>query len=426
MPTQIGKYHLRRLLGEGASGKVYLALDTFSGEDVALKVIDQERLRDPKLGEATRGQFMSEASLAGKLAHPHIVSIFEAVMQDDTGYVAMEYVPGGSLLNFTPPENLLPVEDVVQIGFKSCSALDYAFRKGIVHRDLKPANILIVDGENANIKVADFGAALLQAGGETTQRRIVGTPGYMSPEQVTGGALTLHSDMYAMGVVLYELLTGRRPFIASDLAELFEKIKHREPVRPSAIRAAVPERLDPILLRLLSKRPEDRYPTWADLGLEIAQVGKLSVYQRGIPDSEKFGILRSSAFFQHINDAQVWELVQASRWSRLPAGHAILREDEPGQSLFYLAAGNVKVTKRGRLLNALKAGECFGEMAYIRGGAELRQATVESMADVVIAEFDKDAMARMSEACRLEIAHGLLRLLAERLALANERVAQTA
>lgn len=424
MPTRIGKYQLRRLLGEGASGKVYLALDTFSGKDVALKVIDKKRLHDPQLGDATRRQFLREASLAGKLAHPHIVSIFEAVMQDDAGYVAMEYVPGGNLLKFTAPENLLPVEDVIQIGFKSCSALDYAFRQGIVHRDLKPANLLIVD--SANIKVADFGAALLQTSSKTTQQRIMGTPGYMSPEQLMGGTLTLHSDMYTMGVVLYELLTGRRPFISSDMAELFEKIRQREPVRPSAIRSSLPEKLDPIILRLLSKRPEDRYPTWADLGLEIAQVGKLSVYQRGIPDSEKFGILRSSAFFQHINDAQIWELVQASRWSRLPAGRAIHREDEPGQSLFYLAAGNVKVTKRGRLLNALRAGECFGEMAYIRGGTESRQATVESMSDVLYAEFDNDALARMSEACRLEIAHGLLRLLAERLALANERVAQTA
>ncbi|MGH8640989.1 MAG: cyclic nucleotide-binding domain-containing protein, partial [Burkholderiales bacterium] len=109
-----------------------------------------------------------------------------------------------------------------------------------------------------------------------------------------------------------------------------------------------------------------------------------------------------------------------------PAGHVILRGDEPGQGLFYLAAGHVKVTERGRLLNALRTGECFGEMAYIRDGAEPRQATVESMADVLVAEFDNAAMARMSEACRLEIAHGLLRLLAERLALANERVAQTA
>jgi eukaryotic-like serine/threonine-protein kinase len=423
VPTQIGKYQLRRLLGEGASGKVYLALDTFSGEDVALKVIDQERLRDPKLRDSTRRQFMSEASLAGKLAHPHIVSIFEAVLQDDAGYVAMEYVPGGNLLKFTAPGNLLPVEDVIQIGFKSCSALDYAFRQGIVHRDLKPANILVKEG--VNIKVADFGAALLQSV-ESTQQWVLGTPGYMSPEQIMGGALTLHSDMYTMGVVLYELLTGRRPFISSDMEELFKKIRQREPVRPSAIRSSLPEKLDPILLRLLSKRPEDRYPTWADLGLEIAQVGKLSVYQRDIPDSEKFGFLRSSAFFQHINDAQIWELVQASRWNRFPAGHAIHREDEPGQSLFYLAAGYVKVTKRGRLLNVLRTGECFGEMAYIRREAELRQATVESMADVLVAEFDNAALARMSEACRLEIAHGLLRLLAERLALANERVAQPA
>ena len=423
METQVGKYELRSLLGEGASGKVYRALDTFTGKDVALKVIDGRILHDPSVGELTRGQFMSEASLAGKLAHPHIVSIYEAVMRDDSGYVAMEYVPGGSLARFTKPESLLSVEDVIQIGFKSCSALDYAFRQGIVHRDIKPANILVVEG--TNIKVADFGAALLNQV-ESTQNLLIGTPSYMSPEQIAGAELTLHSDMYTMGVVLYELLTGRRPFVASDIAALFEKITGEDPTPPSGVRSVLPAKLDPIILRLLSKRPEDRYPTWADLGLEIAQVGKLSVYQREIPDSEKFATLRKSELFEPVNDAQIWELVQASRWSRLPSGRAILREDEPGQSLFYLAAGDLKVTKKGRLLNVLKAGEYFGEMAYIQGEGAPRQATVESMTDVVIAEFDHDAMERLSEGCRLQVAHGLLRTLVERLALANQRIAQTA
>ena len=423
MQTRVGKYELKKLLGEGASAKVYLALDTYANAEVALKVIDKHVLEDSGAGELTRGQFMNEASLAGKLAHPHIVAILEAVMDEDSGYVAMEYVPGGNLARFTKPEGLLPVEDVIQIGFKSCSALDYAFRQGIVHRDIKPANILVVEG--TNIKVADFGAALLKTG-ESTQDLVVGTPSYMSPEQITGAALTHHSDMYTMGEVLYELLTGQRPFTASSMAALFQKITQEKAVAPSAARASVSSKLDPIILRVLSKRPEDRYPTWAELALDIAQAGRLSVYQRDIPDSDKFGVLRKSELFEQINDAQLWELVHASRWTRLPAANVIIREDEPGQSLYLLAQGQVKVTKRGRLLDVLKAGECFGEMAYIQGETAPRQATVQSMTDALIVEFDNTSLGRMSENCQLQFTRELMRTVVERLILAYQRISQMA
>ena len=174
----------------------------------------------------------------------------------------------------------------------------------------------------------------------------------------------------------------------------------------------------------MSKRPEDRYPTWADFALDIAQVGKLSVYQREVPDSDKFSVLRKSDLFAQINDAQIWELVHASRWTRLPTASVMIREDEPGQSLFLLAQGEVKVTKRGRLLNVLKSGECFGEMAYIEGGSMPRQATVQSMTDVLIAEFDNAALGRMSDRCQIQFARGLLRTLVERLALADVRISQ--
>jgi hypothetical protein len=208
------------------------------------------------------------------------------------------------------------------------------------------------------------------------------------------------------------------------MEELFRKIANETPPRPGAIRGDVPPQLDQIVLRMIGKRPADRYPTWAELALELAQVGKLSVYQREIADSEKFDFLCKSGIFGRLNDAHLWELVHCSRWSRLPPRTAILREDEAGQSMYLLGAGQLKVTKRGRLLNVLKAGECFGEMAFIEGGAATRHATVEAMTDVLIAEFDPAGMARLSEGCRLQIAHGLLRSLVERLAMANARIAQ--
>ena len=134
---------MQKLLGKGATGTVYLAKDTFSGKEVALKTIEPEVFRDPEFGTVYRSQFLNEASLAGKLRHPHIVAILDAVVEEDSGHIAMEIVSGGDLAQYVQPGKLLPVEDVLQIGFKCCGALEYAFAQGIVHRDIKPANIMI-------------------------------------------------------------------------------------------------------------------------------------------------------------------------------------------------------------------------------------------------------------------------------------------
>jgi serine/threonine protein kinase len=241
---------------------------------------------------------------------------------------------------------------------------------------------------------------------------------------MTGRPLTHHSDMYAMGVMLYELLAGRRPFVGPTMEEVFRRIVNETPDAPSKYRGEVPARLDEIVLRMIGKHPNERYPTWAELALDLAQVGKLSVYQREIGDSEKFGTLRKSELFGTLNDAHLWELVHSSRWSRLPPRSTILHEDQAGKSMFLLGTGELKVTKRGRLLNVLKGGECFGEMAFIQGTAN-RQATVEAMTDALIAEFDATTLTRLSESCRLQIAQGMLRTLADRLALANDRIAQS-
>jgi hypothetical protein len=206
--------------------------------------------------------------------------------------------------------------------------------------------------------------------------------------------------------------------------ELFRSIASTTPAPPSSTRREVPAQLDAIVLRMMSKRPEDRYPTWAELALELAEVGKLSVYRQDVADSEKFGFLRRSDVFGRLNDAHLWELVHSSRWSRSPPRTAILREDEEGHSMFLLAAGEVKVTKRGRLLNVLKAGECFGEMSFIQRSMSSRHATVEAMTDVLVTEIDPAALSALSEGCRLEIADGLLRSLVERLTLANDRISQ--
>jgi serine/threonine protein kinase len=421
LSLQIGKYDIRRQLGKGATGTVYLAVDTFSGKEVALKVIEPEVFKDPEFGAVYRSQFLNEASLAGKLRHPHIVAILDAVVLEDSGHIAMEVVSGGDLSQHVSADTLLPVSDVLQIGFKCCGALAYAFNEGIVHRDIKPANIMIAQG--TNVKIADFGAALLRKA-HAVQTASIGSPYYMSPEQLEQAPLTHHSDMYCLGVVLYELLTGQKPFMAGSLEMLAEKILHQEPAPPSSLRAALPKEIDRVVLRALGKKPQFRYDTWAEFSLELSNICKLVLPSESIMDSEKYVALKRVEMLANLSDAELWELAQAGRWTRIAAKQAIIRENDPGKSFFFLAQGQVKVTLEGRLLNTISEGECFGEMAYIRGGEMPRHATVEAMMGILLAEFEPEPLARMSLGAQLQLTRALVRNLVDRLDLANARLAK--
>ena len=418
---QIGKFQVIKELGKGASGTVYLALDTYSGKDVALKMLDPNIIGAADFDRSNFHQFMNEASLAGKLSHPHIAAILEASVTEHSGYIAIEYVPGGDLSQYTRPGKLLSPQDAIQVAFKSCGALDYAFRQGIVHRDIKPANILVVSG--TDIKVGDFGAAYLRSA-PGTQIASIGSPFCMSPEQASGGPLDHHSDMFSLGVVLYQLFTGKRPFEAPSLDQLFDQIRKVEPLAPSGHRAELGPDIDRIILQMLAKDPGQRYPSWAELALDIARIGRLSVYQSAIPDSEKFEALKTVKLLTRLDDAEIWELVQIGKWSRVPPRTTIVHEGDPGRSLFLLGAGTTKVTKQGRLLNLLEAGECIGEMSYVEDGRIPRQATVESMTDVLLAEFEKEAVESVSLRCRYQFSLALLHSLVERLAMADDRLVQ--
>ena len=417
---QVGKYDVQKLLGKGSTGTVYLAKDTFTGREVALKTIEPEVFRDPKFGEIYRAQFLNEASLAGKLRHPHIAAILDAVVGEDSGHIAMELVTGGDLSQHSKPGTLLPPADVLQIGFKCCAAMDYAYREqGIVHRDLKPANIMISRG--TDIKIADFGAAFLKRG-EQAQNAAMGSPYYMAPEQIQGADPTFHSDMYSLGVVLYELLVGRRPFLADKLEALIEKIQMEEPAPPSALRHELPRDIDAVVLRALRKDPGQRYGTWAQFGVEISKVIGQVMPASAIPETEKYLAMSKVEMLQLLTDAEFWELVGAARWARMAKGSAVVLEGKPGRSFYFLAKGQAKVTRQGRLLAMIHEGECFGEMAFIRGGEEPREATVEAASEVVVAEFQPETFEALSQASQLHLMRALVRNAVERLALANTMI----
>ncbi len=420
MLGRIGKYQIKRELGSGAASTVYLAYDEFYNADLAVKVYHPD---SGAQSEPTRGQFVSEAALAGKLVHPHIVTILDAVADEQGGFVAMEYVPGGNLHRYTTPSRLLPMDDVVQIAFKCCGALDYAFREGVVHRDIKPANILVAEG--TDVKVGDFGAAFI-TGIETTQHWRVGSPSYIAPEQIRDQPLTHQTDMFSLGVVLYELVSGARPFRGSNTMETLDRVLRAEPPPPSQIRPDLPPALDDIVLRMVQKSPGDRYASWAELALELARVGRLSLFDQAVHDTEKYTALRSASLLSGLNDAEVWELARTGRWTRVPSQTMLVSEGETGDSLFILGAGEAKVTLQGKLLDVLRKGDCFGEMAFVQGAAATRQASVATTKDALVAEFSRASVDALSLTCQLQLTRALLRTLAARLAFANDRVSRVA
>jgi eukaryotic-like serine/threonine-protein kinase len=420
LSLQVGKYEIQTMLGKGSSGTVYLAKDTFTGRQVALKTIEPEVFRDPEFGAAYRAQFQNEASLAGKIRHPHIVAVYDAVVGEDSGHIAMEVVTGGDLSQYVKADALLPAADVLQIGFKCCGALDFAYREqGIVHRDIKPANIMVT--RDSDVKIADFGAAFLRKS-KTTQTTAMGSPFYMAPEQIEGRELNFHSDMYSLGVVLYELLTGKRPFSANSIEALVQQILFEEPPAPGKLRPGIPPIVDNVVMRAMKKRPDQRYATWAQFSVELSKAVAAVLPQGAIADSEKYLALSKVEMLQLLSDAEFWELVKAGKWSRIPKGHAIIKEELPGQSFFFLAQGEAKVTRQGRLLNTVNEGECFGEMAFIRGGEEPRHATVQAQSDVLVAEFQPDTVEHISHQAQLHLTRALVRNVVDRLVLANSRL----
>lgn len=419
LPAELeGKYVLERELGSGTSARVFLARESQAGRRVALKVFAPEESADPAMVSDRRAQFINEAGLAGKLRHPHIVSIIEAMTAGESMCIVMEYLPGGDLRPFTRAGKLMAIADVIQIGFRCAGALDYAFRCGVIHRDLKPANILVNHG--TDVRIADFGAAL--SGGHECSGPIVGTPHYMSPEQIRGGVLTLHSDMYAMGVVLYELLTGHKPFSGENIEELLNGILWAPPTPPGMLNPRVSEAVDTFVMRVLSKKPDDRFSTWAEFALAIAEVGKLRSGGHEREAAEKISFFRASDFLRHLDDEQIRELANAGVWSRVPAGQTVFREGETGNTLYMLASGELKVTKKGRLLDVLRNGECFGEMAYLGSSPALRHSSVQAITEALMVEYPVGAIEGLSVGTQLQFIRAVATMLAERLAMTGARL----
>lgn len=422
-PTAIGKYRIERELGRGASGVVYLGLDGLRGRKVAVKQMHAHLLADPQAGARHRRQLKQEAALAAQLRHPNIVRLLDADEAAEPPYLVFEYLDGQPLSKHASADALLPLSQVLDIAFKCGHALEYAERQGLVHRDIKPANILLEQG--GDVKLVDFGAALSTRSEATQLAGLVGSPSYMSPEQVREESLTHHSDMFSLGVVLYELLTGRRPFDGeTDFATMY-RIGHDEPTAPGVLRASLPPEVDAFVLRALAKAPQDRFPRWADWAEALQTLSRALPRQKSQDtETERFTRLRALPFFADFHDVALWELMRLGNWRRVPRGTALMREGAAGDSFCILIEGQVGIHRQSWQLCTLEAGVTFGEMTYLRPESPLRTATAVAESEVLVLKVRNPALRGASEALQSCFDKAFIKLLVGRLVATNEQVAE--
>ena len=417
---KIGKYEVIREIGSGATSTVYLALDPFSNQQVALKLFNLNMQHDTHLAKAHRRLLLTEASLVGKLSHPHIVKVFDAVMDGAVNYMVMEYVEGETLERYAEVDHLLPLNTVAEIIYKCCKALEYAQHQGVIHRDIKPANILLCG--KSDIKISDFGAAVLVSQ-QTTQVSGVGSPAYMSPEQIEEKLLTHQTDIYSLGVTMYKLLTGKLPFDAGNNYSLIYQIMNIEPPPASTFRPEIPPELDAIVLRAMQKNLSRRYQEWNEFADSLVRFFSGNVVaQAEIFDTEKFDTLRSLGFFKNFSDVELWEVLRISGWRKVHKDECIIRDGDVGRVFFILAHGTAKVLKQGRILSILHEGDCFGEMAHLSEQEFRRSTDVLAKSDATLIEINPEVLEKASTGCRFQFDDAFLRILVKRLVVANTRI----
>ncbi|MES2717644.1 MAG: serine/threonine-protein kinase [Pseudomonadota bacterium] len=430
MPNRIGKYNVVSRLGEGATSEVFLAVDAFNHRNVAIK-----RVRLATAGESVENHyrdrfFAAEAALVGKLQHPNVVQIFDAVDDPLQPYLVMEYVAGVTLRRFCRPDGLLALDQIVEIGFKCAMALAYVAKRGLIHRDVKPANILAVvaNEQITDIKITDFGSAFDQRS-DSTQVFRVGSLAYMSPEQLDGSTLDTRADMYSLAAVLYHLVSGRPPFDAQNQVALMHQIYHAEPAPLSSLREGVPPRMEALLRQALSKQPGQRPADWDAFAREwslLVANGEVPVGSlQDVLDSERFNLLRALEFFTGFGDVELWEVVHRAQWVRHRFGAALYRKGEEGGSFHIIAQGRVDVYRDGQRVAQLGAGTSVGEMAYLAPSPDLRMHS----ADVIVAEpattitFTPEAVELLSPGTRHLFDGAFIRVLVRRLHAAHEQLA---
>jgi len=424
LAEKIGKYELVERLASGSMGTVYSAHDPFTNRLVAIKIAHPHYEEESDNARRLRKLFFNEAHAAGLLDHPNILRVYDADMDGGSSYLVMELVEdAGTLEPYCSPDHLLPLPEVIGIVYKTAKALDYAHRQGVIHRDIKPSNILLTP--DRDIKLADFSVAMItRADTKHTQfTGVLGSPLYMSPEQINDGLITGRSDIFSLGTLLYQLLTGSHPFHADTLIAISQKISNDEPPPIGEYRRDLPDELGYALNRTMKKDPQERYATGLDLAADLALIFEdLDAVADEDGLREKFGDIKSLGFFKGFSDGDIWELIRACTWQTYAPGQSILREGDMDHSFYIVLSGVVIIEKEGSVVNILREGDCFGEMGYLSRSRRIASAIART--DVSLMKVNDSTIDRAAEATQLRFHKAFVRTLIERLTDATALLSQ--
>lgn len=420
-PPKIGKYAIQGEVGRGACGVVYKGFDPFVQRDVAIKVAlpDSEIIADKKEYERA---FFAEARAAGLLTHPHIVSLYDAGAEGDLNYLVMEFIDGHTLTPLCRPNNRAPLEQVIDIVFKCARALDYAHARGVLHRDIKPGNIMLTK-DNAP-KLMDFSIAAIGAQMHQSEDSPVGSPRYMSPEQIRGKGIGPTSDLYSLGTVLYQLLAGEPPFKYNDQQALYQEILLTPAPRLDTLRPDLPKPLVDIVTRLLLKNPAERFQSGNELSAELARLfNQLRISGQQLARREAGDSLRCLNFFASFSDEEIDEILRASNLSHYGAGITFIKEGDIDHSFYIIVEGTAEVRKNNKILSTLGKGSCIGEIGFL--GATKRTASVVAQTAVCALKVNAALMDQVSQECQLRFYKVFTETLIYRLSTTSAKLSAT-
>ena len=420
IPETLGKYEISHEVGRGSMGAVFAAYDPYIDRPVAVKLALADALKDKASGERFRKMFFNEAHTAGMLRHPNILDIFDAGVDEDKCFIVMELVEDGTTIKeHCRADNLLPINQAAEIIFKCAKALDYAHKQGVIHRDIKPTNILLT--VDKDVKIADFSIAHIARSdmSETMPMGFVGSPRYMSPEQVQEDEITNQTDLFSLGIVAYEMFTGHHPFGGETFSSLIHKVINEDPIPMKRFRSDLPDMLERIIFKALEKSPQRRYRSGLDFASELSMLfTHLEQPQSDIPAQEKFNYVKDLDFFRGFPDSEIWEIIRASVWQEVDVDEVIIEEGDVDDAFFIITAGSVLVSKGGQRLSELRQGDCFGEMGYL--SRTRRSATVTAIKPVSLMKANSNLIEQVTQECQLRFYKVFLRVLVSRLSSTNE------
>lgn len=421
MPVKLGKYEIQGELGRGTCGVVYKAFDPFVQREVAIKVGIAESCTTPEKTERIQRDFFAEAHAAGKLQHPHIVSLYDAGIEGKYNYLVMEYIEGETLLEYSRKDNprRLSVEKVIECMFKCCRALEYSHRMKIIHRDIKPSNIML--SREGETKLMDFSIAEVTQNLLVKSDVVIGSPSYMPPEQIRKEEVGPQSDLYSLGAVMYQLLTGERAFPSNDIEQVFRDILTQPAPRLKEKRPDLPEALSDVIERALAKNPADRFASGVEMGTQLTKIYDDLLYaERKVVRRENVDALKNLSFFQGFTNSDIDELLAASSMLAFQPGITVIHEGEIDNSFYIIVRGDVEVRKQDRLIVTLHEGDCFGEIGFLM--ASKRTASIISITEVLVLKVNAMLMESVSKDCQLRYYKAFNETLIYRLALTSARL----